>query len=114
MPKVRHAATHHPALPYAQVPAFLQQVRACDAGEVTRLALEFLILTATRTSEVVGARWEEIDEHARTWTIPGVRIKAGREHRVPLSIRCLEILKSAKQLRGELFRCRYAFEPRPE
>lgn len=101
LPKVRHAATHHPALAYAHVPAFLQQVRGCDAGEVTRLAFEFLILTATRTSEVVGARCEEIDEHARMWTIPGVRIKAGREHRVPLSARCLEILKRAKELSGD-------------
>jgi integrase len=100
LPKVRHAATHHPALAYAQVPAFLQQVRECDAGEVTRLAFEFLILTAARTSEVVGARWEEIDEEARTWTIPGMRIKAGREHRVPLSARCLEILEGAKRLVG--------------
>jgi integrase len=101
LPRVRHAAAHHAALPYAQVPAFLQQVRACDAGETTRLAFEFLILTAARTSEVIGAQWEEIDEDTRTWTIPGVRIKAGREHRVPLSARCLEILKSAKELSGD-------------
>ena len=100
LPKVRKAATHHPALFYAQVPAFVQQVRECDAGELTRLAFEFLILTAARTGEVIGARWEEIDEEARTWTIPGVRIKAGREHRVPLSARCLEILKRAKPLSG--------------
>jgi integrase len=76
-------------------------VRECDAGEVTRLAFEFLILTAARTSEVIGARWDEIDDEARTWTIPGVRIKAGREHRVPLSPRCLEILKRVKQVAGE-------------
>jgi integrase len=101
LPKVRHSATHHAALPHAQVPAFLERVRECDAGDVTRLAFEFLILTAARTSEVVGARWDEIDEEARTWTIPGVRIKAGREHRVPLSPRCLEILKRAKQIAGE-------------
>lgn len=101
LPKVRHAATHHPALPYAQVPAFVHQLRSCDAGEVTGLAFEFLILTAARTSEVVGATWDEIDEHGRTWTIPGVRIKAGREHRVPLSTRCLEILTRARELAGE-------------
>ena len=101
LPKVRQAATHHPALPYAKVPAFVQQVRECDAGEVTRLAFEFLILTAARTSEVIGARWDEIDEDARTWTIPGIRIKAGREHRVPLSGRCLEILERAKRLAGD-------------
>jgi integrase len=100
LPKVRHAATHHAALPYSQVPAFIQQVRECDAGEVTRLAFEFLILTAARTSEVIGARWEEIEEDARTWTIPGVRIKAGREHRVPLSGSCLGILRRARELSG--------------
>jgi integrase len=98
LPKVRHAAAHHPALPYAQVSPFVQQLRNCDAGEVTRLAFEFLILTAARTSEVIGACWNEIDEEARTWTIPGARIKAGREHRVPLSARCIEILTRAKEL----------------
>ena len=63
-----------------------------------KLAFEFMILTATRTSEVLGAMWDEIDIEAQTWTIPGNRIKAGREHRVPLSPRCLEILKRAREL----------------
>jgi integrase len=62
------------------------------------LAFELLILTAARTSEVIGARWEEIDEEGRTWTIPSVRIKAGRERRVPLSARCLEIVQRTKEL----------------
>lgn len=101
LPKVRHGATHHAALSYAQVPAFLEQLRECDAGEGTRLAFEFLILTAARTSEAVGARWDELDLDGRVWTIPGARIKAGREHRVPLSPRCIEIVKRAQQLAGD-------------
>lgn len=90
--------THHPALPYAEVPSFLTALRESDAGESTKLAFEFLILTAARTSEVLGARWTEIDTQARTWTVPASRIKAGREHRVPLSPRCLELLKRAQAI----------------
>jgi len=85
-------------LPYAQVPAFLKLLRESDAGESAKLAFEFLILTAARTSEVLEARWEEIDRRAKTWTIPAARIKAGREHRVPLSARCLELLDLAKAI----------------
>ena len=59
---------------------------------VSARALEFAILTATRTGETVGARWDEIDLDARLWTIPAVRMKSGREHRVPLSDRAIEIL----------------------
>jgi integrase len=95
LPKVRHGGKHHAALPYAQVPQFLEDLRKIEGHESTKLAFELLILTATRTSEVLGARWEEIDRAAKTWTIPGARIKAGREHRVPLSSRCLELLDRA-------------------
>jgi integrase len=98
LPKVRQNAAHHAALPYQDVAAFLKVLRASDAGEATKLAFEFLILTATRTSEVLGARWEEIDRGAKTWTIPSTRIKAGRAHRVPLSPQCLEILQCAENL----------------
>ncbi len=62
------------------------------------MAFEFLILTAARTSEVLETRWEEIDHEAKTWIVPGSRIKAGREHRVPLSERCLELLEAAKAI----------------
>jgi integrase len=98
LPKVRQARTHHAALPYAQLPIFLIQLREAEAGESAKLAFEFLILTAARTGEVVGARWEEIDEMAKTWTIPASRMKADREHRIPLSDRCLEMLKRAKAI----------------
>jgi integrase len=98
LPRHKAQQTHHPALPYAEVPAFIETIRKADTSEAIKLAFEFLILTAARTSEVLGARWDEIDLESKTWTIPGVRIKAGREHRVPLSARCLEILKRAEAL----------------
>ena len=82
---------HHAAMPYSDVPAFVEQLKARRA--VAALALEFCILTAARTGEVLGARWEEIDMTGRVWAIPGTRMKAGREHRVPLTGRALEILK---------------------
>jgi integrase len=69
----------HPALPYAELPAFMAKLSEQEG--VAARALEFLILTATRTSEVTGARWDEIDFKARTWTIAAARMKAGKEHR---------------------------------
>ena len=81
---------HHPALPYAKVKTFVKALRRQEG--TAALAFEFLILTGGRTSEVVGARWNEIDVKKAVWTIPASRIKAGREHRVPLSARALEIL----------------------
>jgi integrase len=98
LPRHKGDRAHHPALPYGQVPTFVQTLREAEANDVTKLAFEFLILTATRTSEVIGARWEEIDRDAKMWTIPKERIKAGREHRVPLSPRCLELLDRAEAL----------------
>jgi integrase len=91
--KVRKVV-HHAALPYAELPAFLGQLREQEGAAAQ--ALEFAILTAARTSEVLGARWSEIDLHAKVWIIPAERMKAGREHRVPLSDRALAILKAAK------------------
>ena len=98
LPKGRTTVEHHAALPYAQVPAFVLTLRDVEANEFTKVAFEFLILTATRTSETLGARWNEIDREAETWTIPAARIKAGREHRIPLSKRCLELLERAEAL----------------
>lgn len=98
LPKHKSGKAHHAALPYDQVPAFMSELRATAAGESTRLAFEFLILTAARTSEVIGAQWNEIDVASRTWTVPANRIKSGREHRVPLSARCIELLEQARAL----------------
>ena len=98
LPKHRGVQAHHAALAYQQVPAFVQALRESDSGESVRLAFEFTILCAARTSEVLCATWAEIDLDAKTWTVPGERMKAGREHRVPLAPRCLEILERAKVL----------------
>lgn len=99
LPRQPDRRGHYAAMPYAEVPAFVQNLRESEeAGEGVKLALEFLILTATRTSEVLQARWEEIDEEKKVWTIPAARMKAGREHRVPLGPRALEILSAARKL----------------
>lgn len=98
LPRGRQSQAHHAALPYAKVSAFLETIRAAEANEVSKLAFEFLVLTASRTSEVIGARWEEIDRAEKMWSVPAHRIKAGREHRVPLSKRCMEILEAAEKL----------------
>jgi integrase len=97
LPKTRTSKSHHAALAYAQVPGFIQTLRESDSRESVRLAFEFAILTAARTSEVLGATWREIDLNAKTWTVPGTRMKAGVEHRVPLSDRSVEILKRAAE-----------------
>jgi integrase len=81
---------HFAAMPYAEVPAFMAALREREA--IAGLALEFAILTAARSGEVLGARWPEIDLEGKVWTIPAARMKAGREHRVPLSGKALAIL----------------------
>jgi integrase len=85
---------HHKAMLYGPVPSFVAKL--VDRPGVASRALEFLILTATRTSETLGARWSEINLENRTWTVPMERMKAGREHRVPLCDRALQILTEAK------------------
>ena len=83
---------HHAALPYKNINAFITSLRKQKGS--APLALEFLILTACRTSEVTGARWSEVDLGTKIWTIPADRMKAGREHRVPLCDRAAAILNS--------------------
>jgi integrase len=100
LPKQGDRDDHHTALPYAQVPEFLSRLRVSDSSETMRLAFEFLILTASRTSEVLGARWSEVDLVERIWVVPGERMKAGRSHRVPLSERAVEILARAREIGG--------------
>jgi len=82
---------HHAALPYAELPAFMAELREQDG--IAARALEFVILSAARTGEVIGATWTEIDMEARLWIVPAERMKAGREHRVPLSEAALAILR---------------------
>lgn len=87
---------HYKAMPYDAIPPFMAELRERQA--IAALALEFVILTATRTSEVLGATWAEVDLDKAVWTIPAARMKAGKEHRVPLSLRALEILDAVKPL----------------
>ena len=94
----RGPTKHHAALPYADVPAFLGALRA--RGGIDALALEFLVLTAARAGEVLGAVHSESDLNEKVWTIPAGRTKSGREHRVPLSDRALEILRSVPREAG--------------
>lgn len=83
---------HHPAMSWADLPAFMVELRANDCTSAH--ALEFAILTACRTGEVIGARWSEFDLGSATWIIPGARMKAKTEHRVALSPRAVELLRS--------------------
>jgi len=96
---------HHPALPYAEVPAFIRGLRTCNSNQMTKLAFEWLILTATRSGETRLADWAEIDEPRKIWVIPAERTKTKVQHEVPLSDRCLEILRSLPKT-GLLFPAR--------
>jgi integrase len=87
---------HHRALPYAEVPGFLAKLQATNSWPATKLAYEWLILTATRSGETRLARWSEVDEAAATWTIPGERMKMRKAHVIPLPPRCLAILQTLK------------------
>ena len=95
LPRIR---AHHPALPYAQLPAALRAVRESTATPAVTLGFEFLALTACRSGEVRGARWEEIDIACAAWTVPAERMKGGRTHRVPLSEQAIAVLEEARGL----------------
>ncbi len=92
---------HHAAMPYANVPIFIKDLQSRQA--TAALALEFAVLTAARSGEVLGAQWREFDLGRATWTIPAERMKAGREHRVPLPARALEILRALDASRNSDF-----------
>lgn len=97
----RSKVQHRKALAYDKVADAINIVRASDAGIATKLAFEFLVLTATRSVETREARWTEIDLEKKVWTIPASRMKAKKEHRIPLPDRCLVILEEAKFLKQE-------------
>lgn len=96
----RRVVRHMRALPHAEVAEAVATIRASGATTAAKLAFEFLVLTAARSGEVRSARWDEIDLDAEVWTLPAERMKANREHRVPLSCRATEILKAARALRN--------------
>jgi integrase len=89
---------HHAAMPYVDVPAFMGALQSRDATAAR--ALEFAILTAARSGEVFWARWPEFDLDRAVWTVPAERTKAGREHRVPLSKRALQLVKAMREGRN--------------
>jgi integrase len=91
------ARGHHAAMPYEDVAAFIAKLRKREA--TSALALELCILTAARSGEILGVRWPEIDLDKKIWTVPADRMKAGREHRVPLSPRALAILRQLAKVR---------------
>lgn len=90
---------HHAALPYQQIGGFMESLRTTEG--VAARALEFLILTAARTGEVIGAKWAEIDDENRVWTIPPERMKAKKEHRVPLSEQAWKVVQEMKRQEGD-------------
>jgi integrase len=92
---------HQPAMPYSDVPGFIRELNQREG--ISARALEFCILTAARTSEVLGARWDEVNLDAKVWTIPGKRMKAGKEHRVPLSERAVAILVNMPRKGARIF-----------
>ncbi|MGX1306986.1 integrase [Amorphus suaedae] len=92
---------HHQAMPYKQLPAFVDKLRRTESS--SGRALEFLILTASRTSEVIEARWTEVDFEQAIWSVPPHRMKAGQLHRVPLSLRAIELLGEMKSLKSGEF-----------
>lgn len=100
---------HQPALPYAEINGFLTKLKAEEG--IAAIALTFAILTATRTSETIKAEWQEFDIKAKLWTIPDERMKAGREHRVPLSDAAVQILRDMQKQQKALGldKCPYVF-----
>jgi integrase len=98
--KVRRVE-HHAALPYDELADFSLALRSQEG--IAARALEFLILTAARTGEVIGARWDEVDLEEKIWVVPAARMKAGREHRVPLSAAAVAVLEEMKQIRESEF-----------
>ena len=96
LPNLKKKVQHRKSISYNDVSAFIETVSNSSAGLSTKLGLEFLILTATRSGEVRNARWDEVN--GSLWTIPAERMKAGVAHRVPLPSRCMEILEEAKTI----------------
>jgi integrase len=99
LPKRKRQVQHFEAMPYAGVPAFVTALR--QRAEMSARALEFLILTAARPGEILGARWSEIE--GDVWTVPGERMKGGKSHRVPLSARAVKLLAGLPREDGIVF-----------
>ncbi|WP_033576535.1 tyrosine-type recombinase/integrase [Dickeya chrysanthemi] len=101
LPSKVQTQKHHAALPYSDIGAFMGELRQRQG--ISARALEFAILTVARSGEIRGAEWDEIDLAGKTWTIPGTRMKAGKEHRVPLSDTAVALLKDLPRFKDNNF-----------
>ena len=102
LPSQPAVRAHYKALPFDQVPACLRTIEAATgASDAVRACFRYMVVTCSRAGEARGARWSEIDLSAATWTIPASRMKANREHRVPLSAAAIDVLRKVEPLRGE-------------
>jgi integrase len=113
LPKHNGTEKHREALPYPQLPHFIQRLRTSQSALSVKLAFEFKILSCSRTNEVLGTKWDEISIADALWIVPATRMKMKVEHKVPLSPRCVEILAMAKEFNdGEIvFPGRLAGQP---
>lgn len=100
LPKVKGSISHFKAMPYDEVESFISHLKSSTQSNNVKLALEFLILTACRSGELRFAEWSEIDLEALRWTIPAKRMKANKEHVIPLTGRSAAILEAARGLSG--------------
>ena len=99
LPRLKGSERHFKALLYIELPSIISVLQYLEIQTSTKLSLQFLILTASRQKEVLNAKWDEIDFNLNKWTVPANRMKAGKEHRVPLCERAVEILNSIKSTR---------------
>lgn len=97
LPKQSKSPKHHASLQYDELPAFLHQLQGSNSSDLVKISLTLLIHTALRTNEVLKSEWGEVDINQAVWTIPAERMKAGKEHRVPLSSQAIEVLNLARQ-----------------
>ena len=100
LPSQPAVKAHHRAMPWRDIPEAVRQIEGCEAPLPARACMQFVMLTACRSTEARLAVWSEINLEAREWRIPAERMKAGREHRVPLSDKALAILEAVRPLRG--------------
>lgn len=98
LPRQPSNVRHHPAVPYNDIPEAIRKVQSSKAKQATKLAFEFMVLTAARPGEALGAEWTEIDLDAATWIVPAERFKLNVEHRVPLSRAAKDVLEQAREL----------------
>ncbi len=101
LPKMPGTKAHQRSIPYAEVPGALSRVADSGATLASKMCLRFVVLTATRSGEARGARWDEIDADAGVWTVPAERMKGGHAHRVPLARQALDVLNEARVIDDE-------------